>query len=97
MGTGKSPRQTVFYYLGTEVWAVRHGNYKMHMKTGEPAYGKGKTVTAHDPPLLFDLSVDICERKNVAAAHAEVLSELTALVVAHRASIKSVPSQLEIR
>tara|TARA_B100000686_G_scaffold275486_1_gene294062 strand:- start:287 stop:742 length:456 start_codon:yes stop_codon:yes gene_type:complete len=96
-GKGNSPRQTVFYYLGTEVWAVRHGNYKMHLKTVEPAYGEGKTVTSHDPPLLFDLSADIGERNNVAAEHAEVLEKLTALVVAHRASIKSVPSQLEIR
>ena len=96
-GTGKSPRQTVFYYLGTEVWAVRHGRYKMHVKTVEPAYGEGKTVTTHDPPLLFDLSVDIGERNNVAAEHAEVLAELTALVGVHRASIKSVPAQLEIR
>jgi len=96
-GKGNSPRQTVFYYLGTEVWAVRHGNYKMHLKTVEPAYGEGKTVTAHDPPLLFDLAADLGERNNVAAAHAEVLEQLAALVMQHRASIKSVPSQLEIR
>ena len=72
-------------------------NYKMHLKTVEPAYGEGKPVTAHDPALLFDLAADLGERNNVAAAHAEVLEQLAALVMQHRASIKSVPSQLEIR
>ena len=94
-GTGKSPRQTVFYYLGTEVWAIRHGNYKMHLKTVEPAYGPDKTVTTHDPPLLFDLAKDIGERDNIAGANSAVIEELKARVADHRGSLQPVPLQLE--
>ena len=96
-GTGKSPRQTVFYYLGTEVWAIRHGNYKMHLKTVEPAYGPDKTVTTHDPPLLFDLAKDIGERDNIAGANSAVIEELKARVADHRGSLQPVPLQLERR
>jgi arylsulfatase A-like enzyme len=94
-GTGKSPRQTVFYYLGTEVWAVRHGDLKMHLKTVEPAYGRGRTVKAHDPPLLFNLAKDIAEKEDIAASHADEIAKLRKLIAAHRESIKPVPNQLE--
>ncbi len=94
-GTGKSPRDTVFYYLGVEVWGVRHGNYKMHLKSVHPEYGPGKKVTVHNPPLLYDLANDIGEKKNIAAGNAEVIKELRALIAAHRKSVKPVPNQLE--
>jgi len=96
-GKGPSPRKTVFYYLGTEVWAVRHGDYKMHLTTVEPAYGADKTVNTHDPPLLFNLAEDIGEQHNIAADHPEVIDKLQALIAEHKASIEPAVNQLERR
>ncbi|XP_028916843.1 arylsulfatase A [Ornithorhynchus anatinus] len=72
LGTGKSPRQSLFFYppapdevLG--VFAVRYGRYKAHFFT-QGAFHSDTTpdqdchgttpLTAHDPPLLFDLDTD---------------------------------------
>ncbi|XP_062990533.1 arylsulfatase A [Elgaria multicarinata webbii] len=74
-GSGKSPRQTMFYYppspsqlLG--VFAVRYGKYKAHFFT-QGAFHSGMTpdltcqgltpLKAHEPPLLFDLESDPAE------------------------------------
>src|SRR5690606_15403907 len=40
LGTGPSPREVVFYYRGTDLFAVRKGPYKAHFLTQE-AYGPG--------------------------------------------------------
>ena len=36
-GTGSSPRDRVYYYLDTELMAVRRGPWKLHLKTIDPA------------------------------------------------------------
>ncbi|KAH0617243.1 hypothetical protein JD844_029117 [Phrynosoma platyrhinos] len=78
-GTGKSPRQVMFYYppspnqlLG--VFAVRFQKYKAHFFT-QGAFHSGMTpdadcqgttlLKAHDPPLLFDLGSDPAENYNL--------------------------------
>nr|XP_020659409.1 arylsulfatase A [Pogona vitticeps] len=78
-GNGKSPRQTMFYYppapselLG--VFAVRYKKYKAHFFT-QGAFHSGMTpdadchgtalLTAHEPPLLFDLDSDPAENYNL--------------------------------
>ena len=38
-GKGKSPRDTMFFYRGTKLFAVRHGPWKAHFIT-QPAYGR---------------------------------------------------------
>ncbi|XP_060632309.2 arylsulfatase A [Anolis sagrei] len=78
-GSGKSPRQLMFYYppspnqlLG--VFAVRYGKYKAHFFT-QGAFHSDTTpdadchgltpLKAHDPPLLFDLEADPAENYNL--------------------------------
>ncbi|MBI4166787.1 MAG: hypothetical protein HY508_13760, partial [Acidobacteria bacterium] len=43
----------------------------------------------HDPPLLFDLSTDISERRNVAAEHPEVISLIQKEVDSHRHALEA--------
>ena len=90
--TGKSPRKTMFYYRGDEIWAVRYGNFKAHYKS-RPGYGREKT-TEHNPPLLYNLQHDPSESKNIASDHAELLVLMQKTVTAHRATLKPVPNQL---
>src|SRR5690606_25224292 len=84
-GKGPSPRKTMFYYRGTELYAVRHGPYKAHFVT-RSAYGKDQPVK-HDPPLLFNLDVDPGEQTNVAKDHADVLAEIAKVAADHQAGV----------
>jgi uncharacterized sulfatase len=88
-GTAPSPRNELFYYWDSELRAVRKGNYKAHFITSG-AYDDPEPRTVHEPPLLFDLSVDPGERFNVAAGHPEVVADLLKLADAHRSTVASV-------
>ncbi|MEW4569599.1 sulfatase [Tautonia sp. JC769] len=96
LDTGPSPRDSVFYYRGTELYAVRLGPYKAHFITQEP-YGQNTNRIEHDPPLLFHLEHDPSERFDLSADHPEVLARIRRLADAHRATVEPVPNQLETR
>ena len=89
------PRETVFYYRGDQVWAVRNGPYKAHFKT-RPGYGSEKAVT-WDPPRLHNLEVDPSEKYNIAENHPEVLAEIQQLLEEHRKNLKPAEDQLADR
>ena len=93
LGTGESPRKTMFYYRGVQLYAVRHGAFKAHFIT-QPAYGRGKRVE-HDPPELYDLNEDPSEKVNVAKDHPEVIAEIKQIAEAHAKTLEPVENQLE--
>ena len=106
-GNGASVRDIVWFYRGTEVYAVRKGNYKAHFIT-QLEYG---TKTAHfitrpesdveidrkfhDTPLLFNLAVDPSERYNVAEDHPEIIAGIKEALEEHLSTIIPVENQLE--
>jgi arylsulfatase A len=94
-GKGKSPRDTMFYYRGTKLYAVRHGPWKAHFIT-EPAYGKGGP-SEHDPPLLYHLGRDPGEKADVARDNADVVARLKEVAAKHRGAMKPGEPQLEKR
>jgi arylsulfatase A-like enzyme len=87
------PERPFFYYRGNEVFACRLGEWKAHFLT-QTGYGK-PTPERHSPPLLFHLGHDPSEKRNVAAAHADVLARIQAAVEAHRATVEPVAQQLQ--
>jgi len=94
-GTGNSPRETMFFYRDAKLYAVRHGPYKAHFFT-RAGYGKKCMIEyEHNPPLLFHLGHDPSERRNVAAAHPEVIAEITKIAQQHRRGVVPVETQLE--
>jgi arylsulfatase A len=93
-GSGPSPRETVFFYRGTRLMAVRHGPWKAHFIT-QPSYG-GKPAVSHDPPVLYHLDHDPSEKYDLAKSHPEVIAKIKQLAQRHQATVKQVPSQLEI-
>ncbi|MEO1997259.1 MAG: arylsulfatase, partial [Planctomycetaceae bacterium] len=93
-GSGPSPRRSMFYYRGTRLMAVRKGPWKAHFIT-QPGYG-GKAGETHDPPLLYHLEHDPGETTDLAKDHADAIEDIRRLVMAHRAQLTPVSSQLEI-
>jgi uncharacterized sulfatase len=85
-GTGPSARDVLFYYWDSELRAVRKGKYKAHFITSG-AYDSSEPRTVHNPPLLFDLSVDPGERFNIAADHADIVADLVSTADAHRKTV----------
>jgi len=75
----KSPRQKWFYSHGGAL-AFRSGKYKIHLGTKDRSSSPGtrarEPVAKHDPPLLYDLSADIGEQKNIAASHPQLIVRL---------------------
>ena len=89
---GPSPRDTMFFYRGTRVFAARVGNYKAHFIT-KAAYGS-TAETHHDPPLLYHLGHDPGEQWDLARRHRDVIQRIRQVVDEHRASVKPVENQL---
>jgi arylsulfatase A-like enzyme len=85
----KGNRDTIFYYRGNQLFAVRKGNFKAHFATA-PGY-KGRYITEqmekHDPPLLFNLEEDPSEKFNVAADHPDIIADIQREVEKHKANL----------
>lgn len=75
---GKSPRDTLFYYVDDRLQAVRQGRWKLHVD--RPNFNEPM-------PLLYDLETDIGESRNVAATNPQVVRRLQALAVQARADL----------
>src|SRR5690606_804369 len=66
-----SQREEVLYYRGTDLFAIRVGDYKAHFITqGEYGMFGGRAV--HNPPLLYNLSHDPSENYDIADKHPEI-------------------------
>jgi len=94
-GTGPSPRNTMFYYRGAKIWAVRKGQYKAHFFT-KSAYGRDKQQQ-HDPPLLYHLGHDPSEKYDIAKDHPEVIEDIKKEVALHLANLTQGEDQLAKR
>lgn len=91
-GTGPSPRQTMFYYRGSKLYAVRKGPYKAHFIT-HSGYRGDKPVT-HNPPVLYHLEHDPSEKYDVAKNHPDVIADIMKEVAKHRANLTPGEDQL---
>jgi len=94
-GKGRSPRQTMYYWRGSKLYAVRHGSFKAHFIT-QSEYGADAPVT-HATPELYNLDQDPSEKWNLAATRPEVIAEIRRLAEAHKQSIPPVENHLDKR
>ena len=90
---GTSPRDTMFFYRGTKLYAVRHGPWKGHFVT-QMAYGKDAPVS-HEPPQLYHLGRDPGEKTDVAKDHADIVAKLKDIAAKHREGVTPGEPQLE--
>ncbi|MBE0652809.1 MAG: sulfatase-like hydrolase/transferase, partial [Bacteroidales bacterium] len=106
-GTGKSPRDVVFYYRGTQVYAIRKGDYKAHFFTQseyinqtahpitDPPTELKNSRTPEDPPLLFNVNIDPSEKFNIAEDHPEIIAGIRKVLEEHLKGIQQVENQLD--
>ena len=94
-GETVSPRETVFFYRGTEIYAARLGSYKAHFIT-QSEYG-GEPAVRHDPPLLYHLEHDPSEKYDIADRHPDVIEAIRKAVEEHLLTVEPVEDQLAIR
>ena len=90
------PRNVMYYYRGTTVFALRKGAFKAHFFT-QNAYRGDRTIYEHKPPLLFNLEIDPSETLNVADEHPDVLADIQKELEKHLASVVPVKDQLAER
>ena len=90
-----SPRQSIFFYRDFRLMAVRHGRYKAHYITQDSYVPGSDKATFHDPPLLYDLEIDLKESRDLSASHPEVLEEIASIKFEHEQGMAFSPSQLD--
>ena len=93
-GGGKSKRNIMYFYRGRQLRAIRKGPWKMHLYTKTEYVGQ--KIQKHDPPLLYNVEHDPSEKYEIGKKHPEVIEDLQKELAKHQATIKPVPSQLEI-
>jgi len=82
----ESPRRNMFFYRGTDLYAVRLGDYKAHFIT-EGAYGQFGEREEHSTPILYNVNEDPSEQFDIAVEHPEIIDEINAVVADHKAKL----------
>ncbi|MGC1275226.1 MAG: hypothetical protein WBC44_16090, partial [Planctomycetaceae bacterium] len=72
----RSPHDAFFYYLRDELRGVRSGEWKLYLP-----------VDDSQPARLYDLTNDLAETRDVAAAHPDVIERLTRFADEARAEL----------
>jgi arylsulfatase A len=88
-----SPRKSILFYRGTELYAARLGDFKAHYIT-QGAYGEFGERKEHNPPLLYNLSHDASEKFDIAKQHPDVIEQINALVDSHKSNLVKGKDQL---
>jgi arylsulfatase A len=92
----RSPRNEMFYYHGTKLFAVRKGSYKLYFLKNTPD-GYPEKLEILEKPQLFNLSVDPSERYEISEKHPEVIADINKLIEDHKSKMVLGPNNLEKR
>jgi len=94
----KDPNQTVrnemMYYRGSQLRAIRQGNFKAHFITREKPYDQNSEEVHHEHPLLYNINIDPSEQYEISAHHPEIVEALILESEKHKRSILPVENQL---
>lgn len=91
-GEAKSATDTVYYYLGDRLMAIRNGKWKAHFVTAEN-WPDG-AMEEHSVPQLYDLMTDPRESKNLVYIKTWEVVQANLLMRAHLAEIKRFPNRV---
>jgi arylsulfatase A len=91
-----SPRNEMFFYHGTRLFAARQGKYKLCFFKNNPL-GYPEKMELLEKPQLFDLSADPGERYDLAGQMPTVVASINQLVAQHQAGLVKVEPRLDKR
>jgi arylsulfatase A len=94
-GESSVAKDTVYYYRGTSLYALRKGPWKAHFTTIIHPYRGDQLIQEHDPPLLFNVEEDPSEKYDKSEEFPEIIDEIFAIRQVHEAGLEEVPSRLE--
>lgn len=81
-----SPREGIFYYRGSQLYAARLGDYKAHFIT-EGEYKMFGEREEHAPPILYNLSQDPSEQFDIAEGNAKIIEDINKCVQQHKSKL----------
>lgn len=79
-----SARDEVFYWWGSELMAVRKGEWKYYFKTITDQYLPTCKIETPAEPLLYNIETDISERVNRAKERPEIVRQLIEVAQTHK-------------
>ena len=85
----KSPHEAFYYYRVSQLWAVRSGQWKLHLPINLAA-DRPAARPQFQTLELYDLDNDISESRNVAPQHPQVVARLMALAAKGREELGDV-------
>jgi arylsulfatase A-like enzyme len=88
-------KDTVFYYRGRKLYALRKGPWKAHFITVIRPYSDDQVIEEHDPPLLFNVEEDPSEKYNKSEQYPEIIREILAVKQAHEDGLEDVPTRIK--
>lgn len=94
LGKEVNPRDEMFYYHSTKIFAARKGKYKLHYYSNNPM-GYPEKLEKLEKRKLFDLEVDPSEKYDIIDQHPEIVKEIEEMVATHLESVVPVENQLE--
>lgn len=93
-GAPGSPRQEMFYYHGSRIFAARKGAFKVYFYENNPD-GYPQRMHKLDTLRLFNLQHDPSEKYDIAANNSSVIHDIEMMVEAHKDTVDSVASNME--
>jgi arylsulfatase A len=94
-GKQKTGKDTVYFYKGRELYAIRKGAWKAHFTTVIRPYGPDVLTEKLDPPLLFNVEEDPSEKFDRATEHPEIIDEIMAIRQKHESGLEDVPTRIK--
>ena len=90
-GTAESPHSELYYYFRKRIFAVRSGEWKLHLfkRVVGPGGRPGDPVRLKNPEL-YNLLKDPTESQDLAALHPEIVERLLGLGQSFHATVKPV-------
>jgi hypothetical protein len=81
----------VLYYDRDQLFAIRQGPYKLHLRT--PSDGEPKPFPKPSPPWLFHLASDPGEKFEMSGDHPDIVFQMQREAERFQSGIKPVKSQ----
>jgi len=96
-GEDRVVRETLVHHSIQGKFAIREGNWKLLLCGGSGGWGSPNDAAAHKQGLpavqLYDMSIDIGEKKNLQKEHPEIVAKLTKLLEKYVAEGRSTPGK----